>query len=187
MKIPLLFALVPSENKLKSSNSPPSEELIGKLVDQYGDDVLRLAYMYLRDRQLAEDAFQEVFIKVYKKYHTFRKDSGEKTWLMRITINVCKDMLRGFWWKRVKTTFLPEQPDDQGTPEQLVTARDANRRLWEEVLRLPPLLKDAVILYYYEEMETPEISQVLGVPEGTVRSRLHRARTALKTNWKGGD
>lgn len=183
----MLFALVPSENKQRPSEPPPSEEEIGRLIDQYGDDVLRLAYMYLRDRQMAEDAFQEVFLKVYKKFHTFREDSGVKTWLMRITINVCKDMLRGFWWKRVKTRFLPDKPDDQATPEQLIATRDANRRLWEEVLRLPPLLKDVVILYYYEEIETPEISRVLGVPEGTVRSRLHRARTALRTNWKGGD
>lgn len=182
MNLPLLFALVPSENALRER-----EAAIESWIGEYGDDVLRIAYMYLRDRQRAEDAFQEVFLRAFRKYGTFRGDSRAKTWLVRITINVCKDMLRQSWLKRVVSGLFaePERPGTGDRPDELVVLRDRNRLLWEEVLRLPHEFKDIVLLYYYEELETKDISRVLGVPEGTVRSRLHRAREMLRSTLEG--
>jgi RNA polymerase sigma-70 factor (ECF subfamily) len=74
---------------------------IERLMGEYGDIVLKTSYLYLKDMQRAEDAFQEVFIKIYRKYGSFKGNSSEKTWIMSITINVCKDMLRNSWLKRV--------------------------------------------------------------------------------------
>ena len=74
---------------------------IERLIDEYGNDVLRISYIYLKDKYLAEDAFQEVFVKVYKNFSKFRRNSTEKTWILSITMNTCKDMLRNSWFKRV--------------------------------------------------------------------------------------
>lgn len=158
---------------------------IERLMNVYGNDVLRTAYLYLKDMQRAEDAFQEVFIKIYKKYDSFKGKSSEKTWIISITINVCKDILRSSWLKRVFVTdnILPEkhEEDTDKAAIQLVE----NKILFKEVMSLQPVLKDVVILYYYQEFDSKEISKILGIAEGTVRSRLHRAREILKNKLKG--
>ena len=118
---------------------------------------------------------------------TFRGDSSVKTWLLRITMNVCKDLRRSFWFRRVWTGKLPERTADDGLPEQQVIEREQNRGLWEQVLDLPSPLKDVIILYYYQELDVKiEIARVLEVPEGTVRSRLHRARKIEKELGREG-
>ena len=76
---------------------------IERMMREYGDSLLRMCIIYLKDRALAEDAVQETFIKVYQKYYTFNQISEEKTWIMRIAINVCKNYMRTSWFKRVKT------------------------------------------------------------------------------------
>jgi RNA polymerase sigma-70 factor (ECF subfamily) len=180
VNFPLSFASVPSENEKVTSHVK-----IQQWIDLYGDDVLKIAYMYLRDKSKAEDAFQEVFLRAFRQMDTFRGDSSVKTWLLRITMNVCKDLRRSFWFRRVWTGKLPERTADDGLPEQQVIEREQNRGLWEQVLDLPSPLKDVIILYYYQELDVKEIARVLEVPEGTVRSRLHRARERLKKNLEG--
>lgn len=156
---------------------------IERLMDAYGDDVMRTAYMYLKDVHRCEDAFQEVFIRIYKKLRGFRGESSEKTWILRITINVCKDMLRSSWLKRVLLADTPKTGG--GDAEKEAVENDAKRRLFNEVTSLPVPFRDAVILYYYHGLPTAEISRALGVAEGTVRSRLSRAREILKGKLKG--
>ncbi|WDC84697.1 sigma-70 family RNA polymerase sigma factor [Caloramator sp. mosi_1] len=72
------------------------------LIDEYGDDILRLCYIYTKDYSQAEDLFQEVFIKVYKNIDKFRQDSDVYTWITKIAINTCKDYLKSAW---IKETF----------------------------------------------------------------------------------
>ena len=67
---------------------------LDRLMTQYGTSLLRLCYMYLKDYQLAQDAVQETFVKVYLKYSLFRAEASEKTWITRISMNVCRDMMR---------------------------------------------------------------------------------------------
>lgn len=159
---------------------------IERLIDLYGNDVLKTAYLYLKDKQRAEDAFQEVFIKVYKKYSSFKGESSEKTWIISITINVCKDLLRNSWFKRVFVTdkVINEDKYEKDTDETVIKLVE-NKILFDAVITLQPNLKDVVLLYYYQEFSTKEISKVLGVAEGTVRSRLHRAREILKNKLDG--
>ncbi|MEG0771756.1 sigma-70 family RNA polymerase sigma factor [Clostridium sp.] len=159
---------------------------IERLMNLYGNDVLKTAYLYLKDKQRAEDAFQEVFIKVYKKYPSFKGESSEKTWIISITINVCKDFLRNSWFKRVFVTDKVINVDkyEKDTDETVIKLVE-NKILFDTVITLQPNLKDVVLLYYYQEFSTKEISKVLGVAEGTVRSRLHRAREILKNKLDG--
>ncbi|MDF2673748.1 MAG: polymerase subunit sigma [Clostridiales bacterium] len=176
------FLSVPKENN--SHEKSNIEKEIERMIDTYGQDVLRVSYMYLKDRQRAEDAFQEVFLKIYQKYESFRNQSNEKTWIIRIAINVCKDYLRSSWIKKI--LLIDKVTTEETTPgvDSEVIQLDENNYLFSQVLSLPPLFKEVIILYYYQEFDTIEISKILNIAEGTIRSRLHRARESLKNNIK---
>lgn len=161
------------------------DEKMEQLMNDYGNDVLKIAYLYLKDKHLAEDAFQEVFTKVYKNYNKFKNSSSEKTWIMSITINTCRDMLRISWFKKVR--FFKDIDDDSlkdihENVDEEIAEKIQYEELLKEVMNLPPKYRELIILYYYEELSTIDISAALKIPEGTVRSRLFRARTILKSN-----
>jgi RNA polymerase sigma-70 factor, ECF subfamily len=174
---------VPKENEWLEQNS--SEAEIQRLMVTYGNDVLRTSYMFLKDYHKAEDAYQEVFIKVYKKLDSFKGNSTEKTWIIKITINVCKDILRSSWIRRVLLTDKVDEGVDNLRVEDKIIKMDEDRRLFEGVIALSQSHKEIVILFYYQDFNTEEISRILNIAEGTVRSRLHRAREALKNNLEG--
>lgn len=174
---------VPKENILSDSKNIEIE--IVRLMDTYGNDVLRTAYMFLKDYHKAEDAFQEVFIKVFHKYGSFKGESSEKTWIIKVTINTCKDILRSSWLKRVQLTdVINEEGSIPGIESKIVKSED-NKLLFKEVIALKQAYKEVVILYYYQEYDTQQISKILNIPEGTVRSRLYRAREILKLKLSG--
>lgn len=175
---------VPKENG--KDNLIDAEEQTRRLMERYGNDVLRTAFMILRDRHRAEDAFQEVFIKVFRKYGSFRGDSSEKTWLTSITINVCRDMLRSSWLKRViPSEFIASRRAGSDVEERFIR-RDESRSVFESVMSLPEVFREVTVLYYYNGCDTAEIAGMLGMKEGTIRSRLHRAREMLRTKLEGG-
>lgn len=159
---------------------------IENLIRQYGNDVLRTAYMYVKDSHTAEDIFQEVFIKVNQKLSTFEGNSSIKTWIMRITINTCKDYLKSAWNRRVIP--MMEYQEDQiisDTDFDSVESQDTNDIIKTAVLSLPAKYKDVVLCVYYNEMTIAEAAIVLRVAEGTVKSRLSRARQKLKSALEG--
>lgn len=164
------------------------DEKIEQLMNDYGNDILKIAYLYLKDKYLAEDVFQEVFVKVYKNYNKFKNNSSEKTWIMSITINTCRDMLRIPWFKKIlmfKDAGDDSLKDTYENVDEEVARKIQYEELLKEVMNLPLKYKEPVILYYYEELSTMDISLALKIPEGTVRSRLFRARTILKSNIEG--
>jgi RNA polymerase sigma-70 factor (ECF subfamily) len=174
-----------SEDKTWDVKDKLDSEL-NRLMDLYGDDVLRTCYMFLKDRHRAEDAFQEVFLKVYRSLNGFKAKSSEKTWIISIAINHCKDMLRSSWVKRVMLTDRIRSASAAPDVEKGLIRQDEKRFLYETVLALPQVLKEVIILYYYQELDTREIAHILKIPEGTVRSRLHKARTVLRKELGGG-
>ena len=164
------------------------DEKIEELMNSYGNDVLRMAYLYLKDKYLAEDVFQEVFIKVYKNFSKLKKSSSEKNWIMTITINTCRDVLRISWFKKVilsKDVYDNSFVDICENVDDKVINKIQHEELLKQVMDMPRKYKEIIILYYYEELSTRDISKVLKIPEGTVRSRLFRARTVLKSNIDG--
>lgn len=176
----VILGLLPAD-AVKKIRADQLNKKITQLMEQYGNEVLRIAYLYVRDRQRAEDVFQEVYLKAYKSYDRFKGKSSEKTWLIRITINACKDMLRNPWYKRV-IPFLnaPAYQIPTHDPADTIIATEEQKQLFVAVLNLDVIFKDVIILYYYEQLGTQEMASMLGVAEGTVRSRLHRAREQLK-------
>ncbi len=156
------------------------ESLLCHLMTQYEREILRTCYAILQDRQLAEDAVQETFLKAYQHLQDFRSESSEKTWLMRIAINVCKDQRRLRWFRFVDRRITPEELlEDSDTPH--------DTDLSDAILRLSHKQKEAVLLYYYHGMTIDETAAALGVRPSSVSIRLKRARAQLKDLLEGGD
>lgn len=157
------------------------EERISRMIKTYEKDLLRLCRVYLKDSSMAEDAVQETFLKAYKNLHSFRGESSEKTWLIRIAINVCKDMQRTAWFRNIGRMV---NLDDVQIPQ--VQEHDVKSAVVSEIMRLPKKLKEVVLLYYYEDMNQSEIAEILNVSITTVHRRLEKARALLKDMLEGG-
>ncbi len=154
-----------------------------ELIDLYGDSILRLCLLYLGDRQLAEDAFQETFLKAWKKWESFRGESSAKTWLAHIAVNTCRDMLRSGWFRTMRRSMPVEALFDLATGEDMqgdFAVRDA-------VLRLPGKYREVTVLCYHQEMKIREIAQTLGISENAVSGRLRRARELLRKELQEGE
>ncbi|MCQ4365935.1 sigma-70 family RNA polymerase sigma factor, partial [Mycobacterium gordonae] len=108
--------------------------------------------------------------------------SSVKSWLLKVTINICRDMMRTPWWKRVLLNAEHAEPA-RGSVEQDVLLAETGNELYNSVLALDEPYRSVVLLYYYHDLSTPEIGQVLQISQGTVRSRLHRARLLLREDW----
>lgn len=165
-------------------DSPAYE--IEALIREYGNDVLRTAYMYVKDIHTAEDIFQEVFIKVNQKLSTFEGNSSIKTWIIRITINACKDYMKSAYSRRVVP--MMEYQEDAIVSESdydEVEKQDTNQLIRKTILSLPAKYKDVVLCVYFQDMTIAEAAHALNITEGTAKSRLSRARQKLKNLLEG--
>lgn len=149
-------------------------------VEQYQNMVYRIALHYFASPHDAEDVVQEVFLRLYRQQETFEEKEHLRRWLMRVTVNLCKDVLKSPWRKR--RVFMEESleaPCFEKT-EQLA--------LYQEVMVLPEKYRTVLDLYYYEELSTKEIAELLQLRQSAVTTRLYRARALLKQRlgeaWK---
>ena len=162
-----------------------------QLMRIYGNDVLRMAYSYVKDYDTAEDIFQEVFIKVNAKLSEFRGESSVKTWILRITVNTCKDYLKSAYTRRV-TMFSEEEENQIPTADttEAIERKQDGEQIRKALLLLPEKYREVLVCLYFEERSVAETAKVLGLSEGTVKSRLSRARdkfrVILEREWKGG-
>lgn len=143
-------------------------ENIELLFHKYKDDVYRLAVSYTRSRQDAEDVCQNVFLKLMKQPQI---DPGkEKSWLMQVTANECRSLLRSHWWRTtvpIEDTLSVSGPETSGVLEAL--------------MQLDPKYRVVVYLHYYEGFHTSEIAGLLKISQSAVTTRLSRARLELKS------
>lgn len=161
----------------------PANQLCNRLIDEYGDTILRICFLYLKDYHLAEDAAQETFIKAVRYYDTFEQKSSEKTWLIKIAINCCKNIMRTRWFRFnfVNIENHSEIADSNNKIEELIL-KDT---LSNAIMQLNVLDREVLLLYYYEELSIKEIGVVIGKPTNTANQRLNRARKKLKEILKG--
>ena len=149
-------------------------------MERWETNLMRMCFAYLGDAALAEDAVQDTFLKAWKGYDRFRRESEEKTWLMRIAINTCKDVRRSAWFRHVdRATALESLPEPQ-TP---FAYRDDS--VTRAVMALKPKLREVVLLRWYQELSADEAARVLGVPRSTVYNRLKKARALLQKELEG--
>ena len=155
-----------------------SEEEAVRAISLYADTVRRICFVHLKSYADTEDIFQEVFLKYALSSVVFDSQEHERAWIIRVTINACRDLLKSAFRRR--TVPMEELAN---LPAQ--TSRE-HREVLQAVLSLPKNYRDAVYLHYYEGYSAPEISQILGKKVNTVYTLLARAREQLRTTL-GGD
>lgn len=155
------------------------EERLTRLMTTYGDSVLRVCYLYLRDHALAQDASQTTFVKAWQALSTLRDGATEKAWLLRIAVNTCKTILRSrehrLYTQTPNLDELPLPVEDEHPDNTVLNA----------VMALPEKYREVVLLHYYQGLLSPEVARILRVPQATVLTRLHRARKLLESKLKG--
>ena len=158
---------------------PDLEQTFTEMVNAHQTSLLRMCYLNLHDSGLAEDAVQETFVKAYRALPSFRGDSDPKTWLMRIAINTCRDMQRGSWLKHLSRTVSLDQlaePSESFSEDALAVNIG--------IAGLPVKLREAVLLYYYQDMTIEEAAEALGISVSSVAERLKRAKEKLRESLK---
>ena len=168
-----------SNGMIRDTNRQPAPEL-ERLVAQYQGAVLRTCYLYLCDRSQAEDAVQETFLKVYRNLDSFRGESSEKTWILKIAMRTCYDMNHSGWSRFFNRRVTPEM-----LPEASVPFTERDDALTQAVMRLPEKLRRVIILYYYQGLGVREIAETLGITQPSVSSRMKRGREKLKAALEG--
>lgn len=156
------------------------EEKLYQMIEKYEKELLRMCCVYLRDMSMAEDAVQETFLKAYKGLNSFRGNSRERTWLIRIAINVCNDMRRSAWFR-----FIDKKVDVDRLEIPRADQNDVSISLMMEIMRLPHKYMEVVLLYYYEDLKLNQIAEALGMSESMVSRRLRKAREMLKGMLEG--
>lgn len=163
------------EQEAQAVESGPKSALgFEAAYDAYGPMVYRLAMVYLGCRADAEDITQEAFLRLLYMAPAFADGEHEKRWLLRVTVNLCRDQLKGFWRKRA----VELEPD--------LPVRDAESLgLAEAVVALPEKYKAVIHLHYYEGYSVAEIGEILRLGESAVKMRLKRGRELLKQEMGG--
>lgn len=146
-----------------------TREEIASLIIEYQENLYRLAFSFLKNDADAQDAVGETIVKAFENREHIRKKERVKAWLMQILANEARTMLR-----KKKRLQLTDEPEifAPAVPFQ-------SDELWPIVMELPEEFRVVVILYYYEQLSVREVSKVLKVSEGTIKSRLARARQKL--------
>lgn len=159
-----------------------TEREIERVVETYSDMLLRIAMHHVNSYAQAEDIIQDVFLKFITKSIAFVDENHEKAWLLRVTINECKDIQR-HWWNKKRSEY---SMDHVSNNEQLNDESKYSFVLLEEIKKLPFHYRNAIYLFYYEGLSTKQIAQICKVREGTVSSWLHRGKKSLKSKLQGG-
>jgi RNA polymerase sigma-70 factor (ECF subfamily) len=152
-------------------------------MDEYGDRIKRLCFVYLKDHALAEDAAQDAFVKVYKTFGSFASKTivNEQAWITRIAVNTCRDYRRTSWFRLVDRRHpLEEAIGDWATPQTDSTIR-------QEIDALPAKYKEVILLRYLAGMKADEISTILRISRASVYARLKEACAILRISMEGGD
>lgn len=153
------------------------EQAFEEAMQSYTDDLLRLAFLYVKDWQVAEDIVQDTFLTYFVKFEQFEARASLKTYLVRIVINKCKDYLKSWKYRRLTLTnqFFGGKKDKARAIEY-----EERLHIADAVLALPIHLREVIIHYYYEELSVLEVAALLSISDNTVKTRLRRARHVLK-------
>ena len=152
------------------------------IVARWQGPLHRLAWRYCHDRARAEDLAQEALVRAYRSLATWRGEGAFSTWLFALALNVCRAAIRHLPPEMEQVLEAPEVADPSSArPEERVRDREVRRA----VLRLPARYRDALLLFYFHDMDLGEAAATLRVPEGTLKARLHRGREQLRARLAG--
>ena len=179
-----------SDEDLMEACVEDSEEAFEELVERYKSRIINIISRYIGDRERARDLTQEVFMRVYIHRRRYRRSGKFSTWIYTIGVNLAKNEIRRkVRLNRTIPVDTVTEMNESGTlqltdhspiqDEQVVT-RDLTRVVRDAIQKLPPKYREVLVLRDLQELSYIEIGEILGIPGGTVRSRINRARLALK-------
>jgi len=189
-------SVAPSDAELARDALAGSEAAYRDLVGRYATPAVNFIYRLIRDRALAEDLAQEGFLRVYQRLSTYDAQRKFSSWFFQILRNITIDYLRV---NRVPTASLDELEEEghrgaavdreSASPEQAAQQGELAQAMSAALSRLRPEYREVVVLRYQEGLTHPEIAGILGLPSGTVKTYLHRARKELaeilaEVGWK---
>ena len=153
-------------------NDASSQNHIAEVLNKYSSVIYRICYMYMGNREDAEDVFQDVFVRYIQAQQKFENEEHEKAWLCKVAFNRCKDVLKSSAKKNhVNIEDIEEPSCEDEHPDHTVL---------EAVIGLPDKYKEVIYLFYYEDYSAAQIASILGSTENTVFSQLSRGRQLLK-------
>ena len=154
-----------------------SEQDVNTTIEQYADTIARLCMVCLKNPADSEDISQTVFLKYALCDTVFESEEHKKAWLIRVTVNACRDLLKSFFHSRtVPLDTLLQYPAE---------TTDSNREVLEAVLALPKQYREVIYLHFYEGYTAPEIARLLKKNTNTVYTLLRRAKDILKVSLGG--
>lgn len=153
----------------QSKKTEEQSEKFVQMVNEYSSLLYRTAYIYCKNKMDAEEIVQETYLKYLNKQPCFESKQHERSWFLRVTINLCKDYLRSFWNRNT------ERYEDHAAYKM-----DQSWMLLDMIKKLPEEYRLVIQLYYIEGYETAEIADIIKRSESTVRTRLSRAKQMLK-------
>lgn len=151
-----------------------NNDYINYIYNQYSNNILRISYTYLKNSTLCEDVLQDVMLKIINKNIKFTDSEKEKAWIIKVTTNLCKDILKSSWYKKnvelqEDLSYLPKEQEE----------------ILNEVLKLPEKYRITIYLYYYEDYSLKQISRLMKRNESTIGTWLSRGKKKLAENLKG--
>lgn len=164
-------------------HSKMSTQEFEEIYERYKTTLYRIAFTYLKNNHDVQDVLQEVFLKRFYQAPTFTDENHEKYWMIRVTINLSKNLLKSFWKRNV------------GTMDELMESDDISQwsfsgneqELFKNIMSLPEKQRTAIYLHYYEEYSCKEIADILKCKESAVKMRLKKGRELLKSDLEQGD
>ncbi|WP_303803867.1 sigma-70 family RNA polymerase sigma factor [Ruminococcus flavefaciens] len=148
-------------------------EKMTEIYDKYSNAVYRMAFAYCKNKADAEDIMQEVFISRFSADIVFEDETKEKSWLLKVTVNKCRDLFRSLRYKYSLTSIPLEEAS-------LVCETQEESDVYHAVMSLPKKYRTVIHLFYYEEYSIKEISAITGDKETAIQTQLYRARKKLK-------
>ena len=157
---------------MNTESAKQDETAIEAIIQNQSDTVYKLAYSYTKNKYDADDIYQEVFLRFFKRKPEFQNEEHTKAWFIRTTINCCKSLYFSNWFKR--TVVMEEIQNDTA---DILKEEDS---LFQAVMELPGKYREVIHLFYYEEYSVKEIARILKRSESSVTTQLNRGRSMLK-------
>jgi len=179
-----------SDEQLMLNAGQGDRNAFDELVRRYSSRMINVAYQVLGNREQAEDVAQETFLRAYKSAARYRQISKFSTWLYTIALNLCRNELRRRKFKTYSLEGMAERdeeskvridiPDEKTQPDRDMERKEAGMLVRQAVEKLPEKFKTPLVLRDIQELTYEEISEILDLPEGTVKSRINRGRLRVK-------
>lgn len=151
-----------------------------RMMQQYGDMLVRLCAALIKDQYLAQDVVQETFLRAWRHMDSLRDQTSEKAWLCRIAINLCRDQQRTRWLRMVE-----KRADVEPLAKWCTPTDEQSAGVMEAIAQLKPRYRELLVLHYLEDMSAEELGQSLGLSASAVYRRLKKAKAQLKELLEG--